>query len=61
MALSTIQMCGLATLAMIIITALAGYSDMKGWTKLGLKWHQGLAALAILLAIIHALAGLGII
>ncbi|MBW3015876.1 hypothetical protein KY330_05630 [Candidatus Woesearchaeota archaeon] len=58
---STIAIGGMVTLGLLIITLIIGPLSMKGKIKNGIKWHKWLAGLTLLVGIIHALYGLGIL
>jgi uncharacterized membrane protein len=48
---------GILTFSSIIITAIVGYLNYKGYRTVPLKWHIRLAILSLTFATIHALMG----
>jgi cytochrome b561 len=49
---------GALTLFFLIFTALVGYLNFKGNTRIPFKWHPRLAAATIIFAIVHAIFAL---
>ncbi|MFA6593977.1 MAG: hypothetical protein WCT16_01840 [Candidatus Buchananbacteria bacterium] len=54
---------GIITLILFLFVAIIGYRISKGKCKLPnpIKWHQTLAFLALVLAVIHGILGLSIL
>lgn len=46
---------GIATFACLIVTALLGYLIMKGKYTIPFAWHMRMAAVTIVVAVIHAI------
>ena len=51
---------GMITLLMLLLTATVGILNSKGISVIPFKWHPRLAAITIIVAIIHGLLGLSI-
>jgi hypothetical protein len=51
---------GILSLILLVSTATVGYLNFKGRTKIPFKWHPRLAALTLILAVIHGGLGLAI-
>lgn len=49
---------GMLTFLALILTALVGFLNFRGNTRIPFKWHPRLAAIVIALAIIHAIFAL---
>ncbi|MFA5124201.1 MAG: hypothetical protein WC473_00020 [Patescibacteria group bacterium] len=54
---------GIITFILFLLVALIGYRIFKGKCKLSnpIKWHQTMALLALILAVIHGILGLSIL
>lgn len=53
-----IMYTGILTLLSFLFTALIGFLNHKGRHKIPFKWHPVMAAISIMLAIIHGLMGI---
>ncbi len=49
---------GVSTLALLILTALVGFLNFRGKGGIPFAWHPRLAAITIILAIIHGALGM---
>lgn len=49
---------GMATLTLFLATAVVGFLNFRGNTKVPFKWHPRLAATALALAAIHTVLAL---
>ncbi len=53
-----IMYMGILTLLSFLFTALIGFLNFKGNHKIPFRWHPGMAALSITLALIHGVLGI---
>ena len=51
---------GIATLLSLLFTATVGFLNYNGMAVIPFKWHPRLAALTIIMALMHGLLGLSI-
>lgn len=51
---------GLLTFLLLVATATIGYSMVKGWTR-DIKLHNRVAALTLIVAVIHATLALSVL
>ena len=51
---------GILTLLLLLFTATVGALNFKGISIIPFKWHPRLAALTIIIALVHGLLGLSI-
>lgn len=53
-----IMYLGIVTLLSLMVTAYIGYSNFKGKSKIPFAWHPRIAAITILIALVHGTLGL---
>jgi hypothetical protein len=51
---------GIATLLLLLFTAIVGFINFRGNARIPFKWHPRLAGVTIVAAIIHAIFALSI-
>lgn len=53
-----IMYVGIITLVSFLFTATIGFLNLKGIHKIPFSWHPKMAALSIILAVIHGIMGI---
>jgi len=53
-----IMYLGILTLSSFLITAYIGFMTFKGKTEIPFKWHPRMAAVSLMLAILHSTLGI---
>lgn len=53
-----IMYLGILTLSSFLFTAYIGFMNLRGKTKIPLRWHFRMAGISLTLAIIHGILGI---
>lgn len=53
-----IMYLGILTLSSFLITAYIGFMNLRGKTRIPLRWHFRMAGVSLVLAIIHGILGM---
>ena len=51
---------GITTLLCLMVTATIGHLNVKGNTKIPMKWHFRMARITILIAVLHGVLGISL-